>query len=274
MYTDNHNHTKHFSSDAKMSYQELIDTCRKQNMRGVAVTEHYEGDYPHDIGEPQIFDPKEYFEASKKWKEYAGDFPLRLGIELGWQKHLPKFYDEMVDRYPFDVVILSNHLYRGKDPYFYRECYEENMITVYSRYIDEMAQMAEDCSNYDIIGHYDYINRYAPYEDPQIRYDHCPEAFDRLFSAIISKGKSLEVNTRSIDKMKGKGFDMTYSLPDPKILSRYYEMGGRNISMGSDSHTKDTLCLLFPETAKYLSSFGFTENTYFVKRQKIGEPLI
>ncbi|MBO4928016.1 MAG: histidinol-phosphatase HisJ family protein [Clostridiales bacterium] len=274
MYTDNHNHTKHFSSDAKMTAQQLIDTCKGLNMYGVAVTEHYEGDYPHDIGAPQIFDLDSYFETGKTWKEYAGDFPVRMGIELGWQKHLPAFYDEMVSKYPFDVVILSNHLFRGKDPYFFRDGYEQDMVSVYTQYIEEMAQMAEDCSNYDIIGHYDYINRYGPYEDPQIRYAHCPEAFDRLFKAIISKGKALEINTRSIDKMRKRGFDSAYSMPDPGILSRYYEMGGRIIAMGSDSHDNDTLCIHFDETARYLASFGFTENSYFVGRTRHGEPLI
>ncbi|MBO4495839.1 MAG: histidinol-phosphatase HisJ family protein [Clostridiales bacterium] len=272
MYTDNHNHTKHFSSDAKMSAHELIDTCRALNMRGVAVTEHYEGDYPHDIGVSQIFDISEFFDTTKEWLEYAGDFHLYRGIELGYQKHLCAFYDELMAKYPFDSVIMSNHLYNGKDPYFFRDCYEEDMLTVYTRYIEEMADLVEGCDNFDIVGHYDYINRYAPYEKPQIKYEQCPQSFDRFLSAIVAKGKTLEINTRSVDKMRRKGFSDV--MPDPAILRRYYELGGRNISLGSDSHTKDTLCIHFKEVAEYLSSFGFTENSYYVKRQRHGEPLV
>ena len=33
MYTDNHNHTKHYSSDAKMSAIELIDACKALGMK-------------------------------------------------------------------------------------------------------------------------------------------------------------------------------------------------------------------------------------------------
>lgn len=271
MFTDTHNHTSHFSSDARMTAKELIDACKKLKMNGVTVTEHYEGDYPHDIGEVQIFDIPSYFEAFKSWREYAGDLPLYCGIELGYQKHLCGFYDDMIAKFPFDEVILSNHLYAGKDPYFFRECYEEDMLTVYRKYIEEMAEMAEKCNNYDIVGHYDYINRYAPYEQPQIKYAQCPEAFDRFFSAIISKDKCLEINTRSVDKMRKKGF--SDCLPDKEILARYYEMGGRNISLGSDSHGSETLCVHFKEVAEYLKSFGFTENSYYVGRKRMGEPL-
>ncbi len=272
MYTDNHNHTKHFSSDARMSAQELIDTCRSLKMNGVAVTEHYEGDYPHDIGVPQIFDISSFFAESSSWLEYAGDFHLYRGIELGYQKHLCSFYDDMIAKYPFDSVILSNHLYRGKDPYFFRDCYDEDMITVYTRYIEEMADMVEGCNNFDIVGHFDYINRYAPYPAPQIKYDQCPESFDRFLSSIVAKGKSLEINTRSVSKMRRKGIDDC--MPDPTILKRYYDLGGRWISLGSDSHDKDTLCIHFKEVAEYLHSFGFTENSYYVKRQRFGEPLV
>ena len=272
MYTDNHNHTKHFSSDAKMSATELIDACKALGMNGVAVTEHYEGDYPHDIGESQIFDIPSFFEESKSWIEYAGDLPLYRGIELGYQKHLCAFYDDMIAKYPFDSVIMSNHLYKGKDPYFFRDGYEEPMIDVYTRYIEEMADLVEGCNNFDIVGHYDYINRYAPYENPQIKYAQCPESFDRFLSAIITKDKCLEINTRSVDKMRKKG--LADALPDPEILKRYYELGGRNISLGSDSHTSDTLCIHFKEVAEYLSTFGFTENSYYVARKRHGEPLV
>ncbi|MBO4473665.1 MAG: histidinol-phosphatase HisJ family protein [Clostridiales bacterium] len=272
MYTDNHNHTKHFSSDAKMTAHELIDACKAKNMRGVAITEHYEGDYPHDIGAPQIFDIPSFFESSKEWEEYAGDLPLYRGIELGYQKHLCGFYDEMVAKYPFDSVIMSNHLYKGKDPYFFRDMYDADMNVAYRAYIEEMADLVEGCNNFDIVGHYDYINRYGPYEKPQIKYSQCPESFDRFLSAIVAKGKSLEINTRSVDKMRRKG--LTDTLPDPEILRRYYELGGRLISLGSDSHSSDTLCIHFPEVAKYLASFGFTENSYYVGRKRMGEPLL
>lgn len=271
MYTDNHNHTKHFSSDARMSADELISACKALEMKGVCVTEHYEGDYPHDIGAPQIFDIDAFFETSKSWIEKAGPLPFYRGIELGYQKHLCGFYDELVEKYPFDSVILSNHLYRGKDPYFFRDCYEEDMITVYTRYIEEMADLVEGCNNFDIVGHYDYINRYAPYDQPQIKYAQCPQSFDRFLMAVIKKQKTLEINTRSVDKMRQKGFSDV--LPDPEILKRYYELGGRYISLGSDSHTSDTLCIHFKEVAEYLKSFGFTENSYYVNRQHRGEPL-
>ena len=62
---------------------------------------------------------------------------------------------------PFDVVLLSVHLFRGKDFYVDRECYKLPAKELHSEYIGLMAEMCEKCNNYDVAAHYDYINRYA-----------------------------------------------------------------------------------------------------------------
>ena len=46
MLTDTHNHTCHFSPDAKMTIDELIEAARSRNIGAVAITEHYEYDNP------------------------------------------------------------------------------------------------------------------------------------------------------------------------------------------------------------------------------------
>ena len=66
-----------------------------------------------------------------------------------------------------------------------------------------------------------------------VTYEECPKEFDRLFEALISKGKALEINTKSIYKHKTGGF--TRHLPDAAVLKRYREMGGTMITLGSDS---------------------------------------
>lgn len=271
MLTDGHNHTKRFSSDAKMSAYELIDIARKSGSNGIAITEHYEGDYPHDIPEPQIFDLMQYQTEFVKWKNHAMSLPLRMGIELGYQPHLVKKYDEMISAYPFDTVILSNHLFDGNDPYFVKDCYQLPKIDLHRQYIDSLAEMVEASYNFNVLGHYDYIVRYNKSPNPEMTYEDCPKSFDRLFEALIAKNKSLEINTRTISKLKMKG--CVNCFPDKVILERYFAMGGRLISLGSDSHDIDTLGDHFKAVADYLITFGFTENSYYVNRQRQSESL-
>lgn len=273
MLTDSHNHTCHFSSDAEMSISELISGCSQRGISRIAITEHYDYDYPH-IEEPvQTFDINQFVQAFEVWKKLSSSsLDLSMGIELGYQSHIASIIDEVSLSAPFDSVILSNHLIDGKDVYFYPECYKiYSKEELHRKYIAILAEMAEKCSAYNIIGHYDYINRYCKKRNCYVLYSDCPKEFDALFETIISKGKSLEINTRSIHKLKQKKAKCV--MPDSELLMRYKDMGGKMITLGSDSHTTSTLGIHFEETAEYLKSLGFKSNIYFKNRMPHEEAL-
>lgn len=273
MFTDSHNHTSEFSSDAHMTVPELLSAAISKGLDAVVITEHYELEYPHELEKPLVFDIDAYFKAFGLWSsEKPAGLSLYSGIELGYQPHLPARYDDLVSRYPFDSVILSNHLYCGHDPYFFRDCYNNPKSQVFGRYIDELAEMVLSSSEFDIVGHYDYIMRYSPYEDPTMKYSDAPESFDRFLTALVSKGKSLEINTRSIQKLIAK--DTGDIWPDREILERYLSLGGDRVTLGSDSHDPSTLGFYFEETAAYLKSCGFKELTAYIGRKEIRTPIL
>ena len=66
MFTDTHNHTCHYSPDAKQTIDELVAAAKAQNIDVVAVTEHYEYDNPDPNDNIQTFDIDAY---SKDFKE-------------------------------------------------------------------------------------------------------------------------------------------------------------------------------------------------------------
>ena len=273
MYTDSHNHTCHFSSDAEMSISDLISACQKREIPRVVITEHYDIDYPHPEEPSQVFDINQYIEAFEVWKRLCpNNLELLMGIELGYQEHLAAEIDKISASFNFDSVILSKHLFEGKDVFFYPECYHKyEPAELHRRYIADLSEMAEKCNNYNIIGHYDYINRYCKRRKIRVLYSDCPAEFDRLFEVIIAKEKSLEINTKSIHKALHK--KSGEYMPDIEILKRYKEMGGKMITLGSDSHTTNSLGVHFEETAEYLKECGFEYNTYFVNRRPHTEPL-
>jgi len=273
MFTDSHNHTSEFSGDARMTAAELIAAATAKGLTAVVVTEHYELDYPHKLNKPLLFDIDTYFESFAKWTaELPSGISLYSGIELGYQPHLSTRYDSLVSRYPFDSVILSNHLFEGQDPYFYRKCYGRPKSEVYASYINGLADMVLACNEFDIAGHYDYIIRYGPYEDPTMKYMDAPESFDRFLHALVQKKKSLEINTRSINKLISQNIKNIF--PDREILAQYRALGGERVTLGSDSHDSSTLGFYFEETADFLKSCGFCELTSYIGRKEIRTPIL
>lgn len=270
MVTDGHNHTKHFSVDAEQTIDELINEAKAKGYTRIGITEHYEIDFPED-GLNWMFDLNEYDREFVKWQEKAGELELLKGVEFGYQSHVAEDIDKTASLIPFDVVLLSVHLFRGKDFYVDRECYKLPAKDLHREYMEMMAEMCERCDNYDVAAHYDYINRYTDNKSDFVTYDECPDVFDRFFEALITKEKALEINTKSIYKHRTGGF--TRDLPDPAILNRYRQMGGKLITLGSDSHFKGSLAVCFDDAVEYLRSLGFKESVYFKDRKPYFEPL-
>ncbi len=273
MYVDSHNHTSLFSADASMKAGELFLAARSADLRGVVITEHYEMDYPHFLNKELIFDVDAYFHSlSADQASIPSGLSVFSGIELGYQSHLVDFYNQLTSSHPFDSIILSNHLYKGQDPYFFRECYLEPKHIVFGNYVNELTEMVLSGIDFDIVGHFDYMSRYAPYEDPRLYYSDAPDEIDRFLSAIILKKKSLEINTRSINKLTAKGF--LDGFPDKEIMRRYLSLGGDRVTLGSDSHDPSTVGCLFRETAAFLQSCGFQEVTTYECRKEIRTPIL
>ncbi|MCQ2533156.1 MAG: histidinol-phosphatase HisJ family protein [Clostridia bacterium] len=267
MVADTHNHTCHFSFDAEMSIYELMTSAKEKGISNIAITEHYELGF-----DDQLFDIDQYSKAFVTWKDLSKDkVKLLMGVEFGYQKHLAKEVDVLAKTAPFDQIILSNHLVDGQDIYYYRDCYKRPKNELYGEYIDVMAEMADICNEYDIIGHYDYINRYSNHRNSQIFYEDCPKSFDRLFEVMIAKNKCLEINTRSIHKMKQR--KIKEYMPDKAVIKRYMDMGGKMISLGSDSHTPNTLGIHFEETIDYLKELGINEVYHFENRKPVAETI-
>lgn len=268
MFTDNHMHTSVFSSDGAMTFEELLASSVKAGLPGVCITEHYDLDYEIMADEkPFIFDIDEYVRNFDSWRSGCPEgFRLGMGIEMGYQKHLDSEINAILDKYPFDSVVLSEHVFHGADIYYRQEVFSSMSDSeIYSEYVGILAHMAKQINSFDIIGHFDYIDRYNPRVGSAITYDHCPDQFDELFRALISRGKSLEINSRSM--MKKMSRREPNFMPDEKLLRRYRELGGTMISLSSDSHTPETIGYGFAELGEYLKTFGFKGNTYFVKHE-------
>ena len=97
----------------------------------------------------------------------------------------------------------------------------------------------------------------APYKD----------LIDELFRTIIQKNLALEVNSSGLRQKLGR------PMPDEPLLRRYYELGGRKLTLGSDAHRAADLAAGIPECREMLRGLGFTETVLFRGRKAYPIPL-
>lgn len=260
MFVDTHTHVVPFSPDAKMNISELISSAQARNLSVVAITEHYEYDNPDPNDKIQTFDLDAYAETFKDWQKLCPpSLTLLKGVEFGYQTHTAKIIDEIAASSDLDIVLLSNHLFRGVDVYYSKNFDSIPKELRHKEYVAKLAEMVESVNNFDIATHFDYINKFCPDPNANLLYSDCPHEFDRFFEALIAKEKVLELNTASSSRRN--------AMPDPQIIQRYIDMGGRLFALSSDAHAKEFVGCLIPEFAELLKSFGIHEVCYFQNRQ-------
>ncbi len=283
-FVDVHNHCQEFSPDSSQPLLERIAEAKALGLRGLVMTDHYDKDLvDKDVlpglspmgSRPKpgewIFYFPDYYERFAKEKEAlakAGDpFKLLMGVELGYAPALAEPYRELISHYPLDSIIASLHNLEFRDVYWFKELYEREKLAVYALYLDGLRKMVEDMDYANVLGHFDYISRYAQYPEKKMYYRDLADEFDELFRVMIYNGISLELNSGSQRARENDGRAM--GLPDPEILLRYRELGGEMVSLGSDAHHKGFVGGLFKETASWLASLGFRSVVHFEQQKPV-----
>ena len=87
---------------------------------------------------------------------------------------------------------------------------------------------------------------------------------ETILKSVIRKNLALEVNV--------SGFDGEYDpadsfSPNEDILKKYFSLGGRKITLGSDAHSPDRVANRFDEAAEVLKRLGFKSYCYFENRE-------
>ena len=121
----------------------------------------------------------------------------------------------------------------------------------YSRYLEQVRLSLDAPYPFDIVGHVGYVSRKAPYADRKIRYADYAALYDEILKTIIEKDKILEVNSSS------RGAESEF-LPDTDVLRRYFELGGRKVSFGSDAHWTERIADKADLVFRALKEIGFS----------------
>ena len=125
--------------------------------------------------------------------------------------------------------------------------------------------MAENVRRYgahiDVLGHIDYIARYAPYDNPEVSYGTFREDIDAILRAAIETDTVLELNTRRL----GSRTACKELVP---VYTRYRELGGRYVTLGSDAHTASAIATNFG-AAEELAAMADLAIVTFAERRMV-----
>lgn len=254
MIFDTHMHTKAFSSDGRMSIEEVIQYQKQTAMGeiGVVITEHF--DYHYVSPDLFHFDVEEYFTTYRDYRSAS----LLLGVEIGLQKSCMEMNKRLAQDHVFDMVLGSIHLVNGYDisraEYYHGKSKEE----AYGLYLKEMLHNIERYDDFDTLTHIDFITRYAPYADKELYYEPHREVLDEIFQVLIAGGKALEINTRRFAS------DRSITVIE-ELYKRYRDLGGEYITLGSDAHEPRFIGYAFHKAQELIKKYHFRP-VYFKDR--------
>lgn len=259
-----HSHSD-FSGDCKIPMDIMIESAIKKGMNYYAITEHHDIEFP-ECGIDFTMDIPAYIEAITKRQSQAPEtLTLLSGMEFGFQPHLIDNLKEILKKHSFDFIIGSCHLAsNGKDPY--QQDYYDGLSRNegYMKYFEAIYNGVRQFDDFDTLGHMDYVIRYWRGESPK-NYDY--KTFEDIIEAtletLIKKDKALEVNTM--------GYHHKLGGPNPNyhVLTRYFEKGGRLLTIGSDAHMPENIGYEFEQVEYELKKIGFRSYTTYKNRKPI-----
>lgn len=259
---DFHTHTG-FSDDCDASVEDMLQGAADHGIRILAVTDHYDPGYP-DPDFPFTIDFKKYQQTFLHAREkYSGIMDIRIGLEVGIMEGQFDEAREIIDAFPYDIIIGSFHCHRGDDLYTYDFTGVDGpaMLEDFYTYMYDCLNKFDD---YDIIGHFSILDRYIGK-----LYDYSPFAdiIDEILKLMVQNGKGMEINTSSFKYGTGTW------LPRESILKRYRELGGEILTFGSDAHSPEYYRYHFDDAAELARSLGYRYYCTFRQRKPEFLPL-
>ena len=252
---DYHTHT-YFSADSTAKPEEHILKAIQEGLEEICFTDHY------DCLDGWRLNCEAYFEELLPLKEkYKDQIKVKIGIEIGIDIDAFEESNTQASKYPFDFVIGSIHTVNLQD--ITQDCYYGTMSKdkAHEKYFLTMKECVENIDGFDVLGHLDYARRYGPYEDKTINYKKHQHIIDDIYRTLISKEKGIEVNISGIRRFG-------VSLPGYDQIKRYYDLGGRIITIGTDSHDSEFVGVHVDEVMNMLQEIGFTEVTTYTQRKR------
>lgn len=273
MFCDYHVHTD-YSDDSVYLMEDVVKDAIKKEIDEICFCDHvdygikwdWDEKIPmvyRDNGEPyaNVDYPKYEKEILFLKEKYKEQIHIKMGMEFGMQMHTIEKYQRLFNRYDFDFIILSCH--QVEDTEFWTQDFQRGRTQkeYNERYYQEILDIVKIYKDYSVLGHLDLITRYD--ENGVYPFNHIKDIVSEILKIVIEDGKGIEINTSS------HRYGLKDLTPSRDILKLYKSLGGKIITIGSDSHKEEHLGAYIEETKKELKNLGFEYYCTFDKMKPV-----
>lgn len=258
---DFHNHSFQ-SPDGENSVEDMVRQAIKLGMKYYTITDHLEINKFYDeefLYEEPVRQSSVLLPVLKE--KYKDQISLQYGVELGQPLHDMELTNRMLNSYNYDFIIGSCHMVRGYDDFYFLDYSEINPDFLLKLYFEELLEMSE-WGKFDSLGHLTYPLRYIT-GDKKIPIDmkQYDTIIDEIFRTLIKNEKGIEINTSGLRQNIGQ------TLPGYKYVKRFYDLGGRILTIGSDAHCCSDLGKGISVGIEIAKCAGFKEIACFKERK-------
>ena len=207
-------------------------------------------------------------------------------IFVGNHAFNPDIVKRVLDMHDYDIVVGSVHgiRYSGWDCNISKMDFKQFPTDWVQNYLEAYFQetlrtVAEE--DIDVIAHFSFGVRYMACRDGQI-IDITPHwnTIEQALLQMLKQSVAMEINSNNIvprmnipgklslvcDEKKRVFYVAELDL---KIAKRHYELGGRLITLGSDSHAPERVGRAFEQVIEKLKHIGFDKAYYFQNRKPV-----
>lgn len=259
---DSHVHS-HNSFDAEESVDALCSFAVKKNISGLCITDHCEINEYDEKYEESIRNSHNEVEAAQQ--KYQGKLIVRKGIEMAQPLQNLKNAERVLELFPCDFIIGSMHNPKNEKDFYFMEKEDfvdkqrlDDLLTCYYEEYYEMTKWGK----FDVIGHITYPLRYIEgVHKIKVDMSKYNEIIYEMLKVAAQNGVGIEVNVSGFRQPYKKQF------PDFEHIKAYRDYGGEIVTIGTDSHTSDTLGSYFDYGEDLLIKAGFKYYTAFKNRK-------
>jgi histidinol-phosphatase (PHP family) len=267
---DYHVHESHSRDAPGASISRIIESAEKSGVEEICFTSHLIIEGPDKSLGLQVDELENYVEQIKNAQENT-DIVLKIGYEVDYFPAREKEIERILEEYKVDFVLGSTHYINGIDIgsrkgaeiFFKNRLLEEAVDEYYS-----VWTQAINSGLFDVMAHPDYWKKYIPKSRrSNIGWKAYGTEILNAIQALSDNNVGFEVNT-SAKKIGWKSF-----YPIREFSRKANISGVKKVTIGSDSHSPDSLGYKLTEAVEQLKDEGFTKISIFTDRKSKQIPI-
>ncbi len=177
------------------------------------------------------------------------DITVLLGLEAEYVQGREAELDELLDRWPFEIVVLGVHVVDGfafDEPALRRDARWDDPDAFLAEYYRTVRRAAE-YGRFDVLAHLDYIGMWGDQPGPAALRE-----LEAALDALAASGGALELNTDRVSDPAGVMY------PSPAIL-RAAHARGIPLVIDSDAHEAEHVGRFWDEAIALAREAGYEE---------------